>query len=130
MSVIAQANSLQIGTLQIQKRDTAQRFKPPSSTIFPGAKRKLLHAPAASGHQPQPQIGYPRAYCESTLHYLTNYRSLKELSTDKVMQWLREKNRCWKCGRTHKAAECTLRKPCPKCNGQNLRILHGINIGP
>lgn len=31
------------------------------------------------------------------------------------------------CGRTHKGADCTLRKPCPECNGQHLGVLHDVN---
>lgn len=51
-----------------------------------------------------------RAYCESTSHYLTNCQSLKELSTDKMMQWLKEKNRCWKCGRTPQSSRVHFEK--------------------
>lgn len=123
-AVVAQANSLQIVVPQTQRKHTSQRFKFLSATILHGPDRKSPRGHSASGHQPQPQMRYPCAYCQSASHYLTNCESLKDLSTDKVVKWLKEQNRCWKCGRTHKAADCT---PCLKCNGQHLGILHNVN---
>ena len=92
-AVVAQANNLQIGVLQIQTKNTSERFKFPSATILHGADQKSPHGHTASGHQPQPQMRYPCAYCQSTSHYLTNCESLKDLSTDKVAKWLKEQNR-------------------------------------
>lgn len=126
-AVVAQANNLRIGAPQAQRRDTNQRFRSPSATILHGADRKSPHGHNGSGHQPQSQMRYPCVYCQSTSHYLTHCESFKDLSTDKIVKWLKELNRCWKCSRTHKAADCTLRKPCPRCNGQQLGILHDVN---
>ncbi|XP_034559382.1 uncharacterized protein LOC117827042 isoform X1 [Notolabrus celidotus] len=126
-AVITQTNSLQLDVPPVQRREPAPRYRPPSTTILYGAERVLPHARTVPGYQRQHQTRYPCTYCNSTSHYLTHCNSLKDLSTDKVMEWLNDHRRCWRCGRNHRAIDCTLRKPCPKCNGQHLGIFHDVN---
>lgn len=47
-----------------------------------------------------------------------------------MIDWIKTNNRCWKCGLSHRAAQCTLRKLCHFCNGKHLQILHEVNIKP
>lgn len=56
-AVVAQLSNLQIGVPQTQRKDTRQRFKFPSATIFHGADLKSPHRHSALGRQPQHQIG-------------------------------------------------------------------------
>ncbi len=58
-------------------------------------------------------------------------RSLPHLQ--RLMQLLlpiRSHNRCWRCARSHLAAQCDLKKPCILCCGTHLRSLHDVNICP
>lgn len=67
------------------------------------------------------------AYCESTEHYLSQCSAVTKLSKDQLREWIRVNKRCWRCARTHQAAQCTLKKPCNICQGKHLLALHEIN---
>ncbi len=56
--------------------------------------------------------------------------TFQSLTKSQVIDWIKTNNRCWKCGRSHRAAQCTLRKLCHLCNGKHLQILHEVNIRP
>ncbi|KAL0153880.1 hypothetical protein M9458_050801 [Cirrhinus mrigala] len=53
--------------------------------------------------------------------------NFQQLTTKQVKQWIQINKRCWKCGRSHLSAQCNLKKPCNKCKGKHLLILHDIN---
>ena len=63
-------------------------------------------------------------YCNIRDHFLGACSELKKLSRNCIMKWLKEKDRCGKCGRIHKMDKCTLKKPCNTCNELHLTILH------
>lgn len=44
-----------------------------------------------------------------------------------MIEWIQTNHRCWRCGRAHQAAQCTLKKPCSICKGKHLQILHEVN---
>ncbi|XP_048030832.1 uncharacterized protein LOC125266231 [Megalobrama amblycephala] len=44
-----------------------------------------------------------------------------------MIDWIQTNHRCWRCGRAHQAAQCTLKKPCSICKGKHLQILHEVN---
>ncbi|KAG1926322.1 guanine nucleotide-binding protein G(I)/G(S)/G(O) subunit gamma-2 [Pimephales promelas] len=67
------------------------------------------------------------AYCESTEHYLSQCSAVTKLSKDQLKEWIRVNKRCWRCARSHQAAQCTLKKPCNICQGKHLLALHEIN---
>ncbi|RXN39635.1 guanine nucleotide-binding subunit alpha-12 isoform X2 [Labeo rohita] len=69
-------------------------------------------------------------FCNASEHYLSQCTSFAQLTPDKVKTWIRSHNRCWRCARSHHAAQCDLKKPCSLCRGLHLRPLHDVNISP
>lgn len=69
-------------------------------------------------------------YCDCKDHYLSQCTSFQALSKDQVTEWIKINNRCWKCGCSHRAVQCTLKKPCRLCNRKHLQILHDVNDKP
>ncbi|XP_048259935.1 uncharacterized protein LOC124119260 [Haliotis rufescens] len=67
------------------------------------------------------------AYCNSKDHHVNACESFHKLETRDVLQWIKDKNRCIRCGRNHKEQDCNLKKPCRECKGRHLTILHAIN---
>uniref|UniRef100_A0A9J8D9V3 Tc1-like transposase DDE domain-containing protein n=3 Tax=Cyprinus carpio TaxID=7962 RepID=A0A9J8D9V3_CYPCA len=66
-------------------------------------------------------------YCDNNKHYLNGCDNFKLLSKDLKIDWIKTKNRCWRCGRGHQAANCTLKTFCPTCNKKHLMVLHDVN---
>ncbi|XP_077351805.1 uncharacterized protein LOC144001182 [Festucalex cinctus] len=66
-------------------------------------------------------------YCESTEHYLSQCSSVSKLTKDELKEWIKVNKRCWRCARQHLAAQCNLKKPCNRCQGKHLLVLHEIN---
>ncbi len=69
-------------------------------------------------------------FCDASEHYLSQCTSFAQLTPDQVKTWIRSHNRCWRCARSHHAAQCDLKKPCSLCHGLHLRSLHDVNISP
>lgn len=67
-------------------------------------------------------------YCDHTKHSLNNCSNFKQLTTEQKRRWIRENNRCWRCGRSHQATECSLKMRCKQCNNRHLIILHAITV--
>lgn len=67
-------------------------------------------------------------YCDHTKHSLNNCANFKQLTTDQKRSWIKENNRCWRCGRNHQAAECSLKMRCKQCNSRHLLVLHDITV--
>ena len=73
--------------------------------------------------------GKPRyfcCYCDSKEHFLGGCPQIKSLSQDRLIDWIKKNDRCFKCGRKHKPDECTLKKPCHSCKDTHLTILHDV----
>lgn len=66
-------------------------------------------------------------YCESNEHYLSQCGEVAKLSKEQLKEWIQINKRCWRCARTHLAAQCTLKKPCSLCQGKHLLALHEVN---
>ncbi|XP_073722599.1 uncharacterized protein [Misgurnus anguillicaudatus] len=67
-------------------------------------------------------------FCDKAEHYLSQCESFAKLTSDQVKTWIRSNNRCWRCARTHHAAQCDLKKPCNICQAIHLRPLHDVNV--
>lgn len=65
-------------------------------------------------------------YCEGTEHYLSGCVDFKKLDLKAVASWIKEKSRCWRCGRKHTPEQCTLKKMCSTCGEQHLLVLHDL----
>lgn len=55
-------------------------------------------------------------------HYLNNCNEFKKLRTSQVVKWIKDGNRCWRCGLF--ADVCVLKSPCKLCKEQHLTVLH------
>lgn len=88
-----------------------------SATILHGANPDQGTSQDATG-KPMLKPRILCSYCKSPDHYLTHCKDLKDLSSEEIVKWIREEKRCWRCATQHMAMDCTLGKPCPKCNGK------------
>ncbi len=69
-------------------------------------------------------------YCESSEHFLKKCQAIQKLSREEVVEWIKANKRCWRCGRSHQAAQCDLKRLCNLCQGKHLRVLHNVNTRP
>ncbi|CAM4718193.1 unnamed protein product [Leuciscus chuanchicus] len=65
-------------------------------------------------------------YCEAE-HYLSQCESFAKLTKAEMVDWIKVKRRCWRCGRSHLASACDLKKPCRLCKSKHLSVLHEVN---
>ncbi|KAL0152885.1 hypothetical protein M9458_051818 [Cirrhinus mrigala] len=49
-------------------------------------------------------------FCNASEHYLSQCTSFAQITPDKVKTWIRSHSRCWRCARSHHAAQCDLKK--------------------
>ncbi|KAK7944873.1 hypothetical protein WMY93_000601 [Mugilogobius chulae] len=66
-------------------------------------------------------------YCDTEDHFLSECATFKCFDKAQMTDWIKTNKRCWRCGRSHQAAQCNLKKPCSKCQGKHLLILHEVN---
>ncbi|KAK7933271.1 hypothetical protein WMY93_004167 [Mugilogobius chulae] len=66
-------------------------------------------------------------YCDTEDHFLSQCATFKCFDKAQMTDWIKTNKRCWRCGRSHQAAQCNLKKPCSKCQGKHLLILHEVN---
>ncbi|XP_076841847.1 uncharacterized protein LOC143485975 isoform X2 [Brachyhypopomus gauderio] len=69
-------------------------------------------------------------YCDNDKHFLNNCSNFKSLSKEQRVTWIKVNNKCWRCGRNHQAAKCTLKAPCKTCGRRHLLVLHEVNERP
>lgn len=69
-------------------------------------------------------------YCSNTQHFLDKCANFAQLTVEQITAWIKTNKRCWRCGRTHQAAQCRLKMTCHKCKGRHLQALHEVNIKP
>ncbi|XP_034733444.1 uncharacterized protein LOC117948085 [Etheostoma cragini] len=67
-------------------------------------------------------------YCSNQEHYLSACSEFAKLNTAEKANWIKEKDKCWRCGHGHKPETCTLKKPCSTCNEQHLIVLHEVAL--
>lgn len=110
------------------KREPYRPAKPPgkSATILLDTEHPLSEVkPNAPASQEKGKKYCP--YCDHGKHSLNNCTNLKQLTTAQKHSWIKYNNRCWRCGRAHRAAECDLKMTCKSCNNRHLLVLHDIN---
>ncbi len=69
----------------------------------------------------------PKLYCCNNLHKLDDSSNFSYLTKLQQKQWVINNSRCWRCGRSHQAAQCRLRISCSTCGGKHLNALHDVN---
>nr|XP_055052534.1 uncharacterized protein LOC129438043 [Misgurnus anguillicaudatus] len=68
-------------------------------------------------------------FCNTTQHYLNQCSNFKLLTKEQIETWIKSNQRCWKCGRDHPMAQCSLKAKCKKCQRRHLEVLHDVNTG-
>lgn len=63
-------------------------------------------------------------HCDNKEHYLNACTEFKKLTTNHIVQWITDGQRCWKSGGSHQPEVCTLKRPCNTCKKQHLTVLH------
>lgn len=66
-------------------------------------------------------------YCDTEDHYLSQCPIFQSFDKAQIIDWIKTNQRCWRCGRSHQAAQCNLKKACSLCQGKHLQILHEVN---
>ncbi|KAL0147788.1 hypothetical protein M9458_056904 [Cirrhinus mrigala] len=65
-------------------------------------------------------------FCNNHEHYLNACAAFCKLNHTQRGSWIKEHNKCWRCGRGHKPDSCTLKKVCSTCGGLHLPVLHEV----
>lgn len=77
------------------------------------------------GHnKPAPKSQPYCPHCDNKDHYLTSCDNFKKLTPNQIVKWIKDGNRCWKCGRSHAVESCNLKRPCKVCKELHLTVLH------
>ncbi len=102
----------------------------PSSSLSPSPVESSM--PRRGSMQPAKTVRTKRycPFCGASEHYLSQCASFAQLTPDQVKTWIHSNNRCWRCARSHHAAQCDLKKPCSLCRGLHLRSFHDVNVSP
>ncbi|KAL0161393.1 hypothetical protein M9458_045118 [Cirrhinus mrigala] len=102
----------------------------PSSSLSPPTVESAM--PRRGSVQPAKPANTKRycPFCNASEHYLSQCSSFAQLTPDKVKTWIHSHNCCWRCARSHHAAQCDLKKPCSLCRALHLHPLHDVNISP
>ncbi|XP_038160417.1 uncharacterized protein LOC119796094 [Cyprinodon tularosa] len=69
-------------------------------------------------------------YCTNAQHYLNQCTTFSQLTTEQRSAWIKSNRRCWRCARSHQAAQCRLKARCKSCGGRHLDALHDLNAKP
>ncbi|XP_051793979.1 uncharacterized protein LOC127530664 isoform X2 [Acanthochromis polyacanthus] len=115
--------------MQSPSKDLKQRPPPKmgrSATVLHGAEGGDQYEATAPREKARSRVYCP--FCENSEHFLNQCSDLKKLTKDQITDWIRTKRRCWRCGRSHQAAQCDLKKPCGLCKGKHLEVLHEVNV--
>ncbi|KAG1926140.1 guanine nucleotide-binding protein G(I)/G(S)/G(O) subunit gamma-2 [Pimephales promelas] len=115
-----------------RRRETKPTVR--SATILHGADDTATKVLSAPGQVKPVKVEKPKVpprafcpYCDNEGHYLSQCPTFKSFDKQKMIEWIQTNHRCWRCGRAHQAAQCTLKKPCSICKGKHLQILHEVN---
>ncbi len=109
-------------------RDTIRDSKSVTkgTTIFLGTEKAISDStPSAPPSRSSLKLYCP--YCDNSKHSLNNCSNFRQLTKDQKRSWVKDNNRCWCCGRTHKSAECNLKMRCRQCSSRHLMALHDIS---
>ncbi|KAK7878134.1 hypothetical protein WMY93_031215 [Mugilogobius chulae] len=108
-----------------QFKSTSIYYGPDPVRAEPKSEPKSQASPSAPSKQRQKFKPYC-PYCEGTEHYLNGCADFKKLDLKAVASWIKDKSKCWRCGRKHAPEQCTLKKPCSSCGDQHLLVLHDL----
>lgn len=103
------------------------KSSPKASVLMLGAEPKPVREPARSTPPTSLDAKKFCPFCENYKHTLNNCANFKLLSATQKRNWIQDNNRCWRCGREHRSAECDLKMCCKTCNSRHLLALHDVS---
>jgi len=134
-SLVVQVSDQSKGATKYQMREE----RPPKSwyttaTFLQGANQEEHYNP--KGKMFQPTNSYSKqldpgpfcAFCGHQAHHLSQCMKFQQFDAEGKEKWILDNGRCWRCGRTHRSANCDLKKPCPYCKERHLGVLHEVNV--
>lgn len=68
------------------------------------------------------------SFCNNHEHYLNACAAFCRLNHTQRGSWVKDHNKCWRCGRGHKPDSCTLKRACSTCGGLHLPVLHEVAV--
>ncbi|XP_054860442.1 uncharacterized protein LOC129347387 [Amphiprion ocellaris] len=116
-----------------EKRSNRQP-KPKSTAVLLGSNQSA-ELPATNPASTTPLQNTKRErfkpycpYCNNQEHYLNACAEFTKFTSEAKAAWIKEKKKCWRCGRGHLPTNCTLKKPCSTCGEQHLPVLHEVAL--
>ncbi|KAI2647356.1 Sec-independent protein translocase protein TatB [Labeo rohita] len=118
-----------------QRKDRHKDFKSSKTlSIFhsldPSSANQQTEGFSLSATRLQDKVKAYCPYCSNTQHYLNQCQNFSQLTKDQKSHWVKTNKKCWRCGRTHQAAQCRLKITCKICKGRHLEALHKLNDRP
>ena len=119
----------QLSSTAAKDQNSPKQFGKRPVTVLHGSEitPKEMNPPSSS-----PTNGKPSpycAFCDNREHHLSQCAAISKLNKDQLTEWIKSNKRCWRCARSHQAAQCNLKKLCRLCNGRHLQVLHDVNTG-
>ncbi|KAE8280534.1 hypothetical protein D5F01_LYC21096 [Larimichthys crocea] len=114
--------------MKYKRKDTKRENKvmPKASVLLVGTETRPTDETARGSLISQgPKKFCP--FCDNNKHSLNNCANFKFLNSAQKRVWIQDNNRCWRCGRNHRAAERDLKMCCKTCNNRHLLALHEIS---
>lgn len=117
------------GLKENQGRRSEGRYGNHTTSVFHGAKDAEGKGvtPYAPSEKRNAKGKAYCPYCDNEAHYLNQCSAIQKLNKAQITEWIRANKKCWRCGRSHQAAQCTLKKLCGLCQGKHLQVLHEVN---
>ncbi|CAM4514050.1 unnamed protein product [Leuciscus chuanchicus] len=113
------------------RKDTGSKPKDSKSTVRSSPKASVLMLGAREPAKSTPPTSLDAKkfcpFCENYKHTLNSCANFKLLSATQKRNWIQDNNRCWRCGREHRSAECDLKMCCKTCNSRHLLALHDVS---
>ncbi|KAJ8412012.1 hypothetical protein AAFF_G00142790 [Aldrovandia affinis] len=101
------------------------KFFPKTATVLHGGEQRQGKAEDPVQTQPPEKKSREKPskycpYCNTTQHYTNQCTNFQLLTKEQKETWIKTNQRCWKYGREHLAAQCTLKAKCKKCETKHL----------
>ncbi|CAM4529069.1 unnamed protein product [Leuciscus chuanchicus] len=113
------------------RKDTGSKPKDSKSTVRSSPKASVLMLGARELAKSTPPTSLDAKkfcpFCENYKHTLNSCANFKLLSATQKRNWIQDNNRCWRCGREHRSAECDLKMCCKTCNSRHLLALQDFS---
>ncbi|CAL9684695.1 unnamed protein product [Knipowitschia caucasica] len=114
------------------ERRAVKTQKPKSTAVLFGSNESTqptvtrLASPSAQQAKKRDRFKPYCPYCCNQEHYINGCDDFTKLSNPARAAWIKDNKKCWRCGRGHSPANCTLKKPCSTCGEQHLPVLHDV----